>query len=82
MGSGVVALIQKSTTLPGGAIMGMLMSVGQLQGVCDPTNTHNVWIATYLGTNTQSLLKRTLPYAWIAVLAGLILSVCLGYVRW
>jgi hypothetical protein len=81
MGSGLVALMQKSTQLGGQAIMGMLMSVGQLQGVCDPTNTHNVWIATYLGTDTQVLLHKTVPYVWIAVVAGLTLAVCLGYVK-
>jgi Mg2+/citrate symporter len=81
MGSGIVKLMQTSTTLGGAAIMSMLMSVGQLQGICDPTNTHNVWIATYLGTDTQSLLKRTLPYAWTAVFVGLVLGVMLGYVR-
>lgn len=82
MGSGIVALVQKSTALSGQAIMGMLMSVGQLQGICDPTNTHNVWIATYLGTDTQVLLRKTMPYAWIAVASGLILAICLGYVSW
>lgn len=81
MGSGIVKLMQTSTTLGGTAIMSMLMSVGQLQGICDPTNTHNVWIATYLGTDTQSLLKRTLPYAWTAVFVGLSLGVLFGYVR-
>jgi hypothetical protein len=81
MGSGIVTLIKSATTLTGSAIMGMLMSVGQLQGICDPTNTHNVWIATYLGTDTQALLRRTLPYAWLAVFGGLVLSVALGYVR-
>jgi hypothetical protein len=81
MGSGIVKLIQQSTALGGSAIMSMLMSVGQLQGICDPTNTHNVWIATYLGTDTQALLRRTLPYAWVAVVAGLMLAVALGYVR-
>lgn len=81
MGSGIAALIQRSTTLGGSGIMSMLMSVGQLQGICDPTNTHNVWIATYLGTDTQALLRRTLPYAWCAVVAGLILAATLGYVR-
>lgn len=81
MGSGIVTLIRTSTALGGTAIMSMLMSVGQLQGICDPTNTHNVWIATYLGTDTQSLLKRTLPYAWMAVFAGLVLAVAFGYVR-
>ncbi|MBC7999858.1 MAG: citrate transporter [Leptolyngbya sp.] len=80
MGSGLVALIQKSTTLTSSAIMGMLMSVGQIQGICDPTNTHNIWIATYLGTDTQTLLKKTAPYAWIATVAGLSLAVAMKYV--
>ena len=81
MGSGIVSLIQKATTLSTQAIMGMAMSVGQIQGICDPTNTHNVWIATYLATDTQTLLRKTFPYAWVAVVAGLTLSFGLGYVR-
>jgi hypothetical protein len=82
MGSGLTALIQKTTALPGQAIMSMLWSVGQLQGICDPTNTQNIWVANYLGIDTQQILKRTLPYAWILVVCGLCLSVFLGYVSW
>lgn len=81
MGSGIVSLIQKATKLSSQGIMGMVMSVGQVQGICDPTNTHNIWIATYLSTDTQTLLRKTFPYAWIAVVAGLTLSIGLGYVR-
>jgi hypothetical protein len=81
MGSGIVSLMQKATTLSSQAIMGMIMSVGQIQGICDPTNTHNIWIATYLATDTQALLRKTFSYAWIAVVLGLILSVGSGYVR-
>lgn len=81
MGSGIVSLIQKATKLSSQGIMGMVMSVGQIQGICDPTNTHNIWIATYLATDTQALLRKTFPYAWIAVVAGLLLSIGLGYVR-
>lgn len=80
MGSGLVKMIQNTTALSGQAIMGMLMSVGQVQGICDPTNTHNIWIATYLGTDTHSLLKRTIPYAWLAVVGGLVLACAFGYV--
>lgn len=80
MGAGLVTLIKETQILGGRAIMGMLMSVGQLQGICDPTNTHNVWIATYLGTDTQVLLRKTIPYAWIMVILGLILAVIFGYV--
>lgn len=80
MGSGLVAIIQKSTSLASNAIMGMLMSVGQIQGICDPTNTHNIWIATYLGTDTQTLLRKTAPYAWLATVAGLCLAVAFKFV--
>jgi len=80
MGSGIVSLIQKATTLSSQAIMGMLMSVGQIQGICDPTNTQNIWIATYLGTDTQILLRKTIPYAWLAVVGGLLLVTYSGYV--
>jgi hypothetical protein len=66
--------------LAGGAIMSMLLSVGQLQGICDPTNTANIWIATYLNTDTQVLLRRTIAYAWVAALLGLCLAVGQGYV--
>jgi hypothetical protein len=81
MGSGLVSLLQKAAILSGSAIMGTLMSVGQIQGICDPTNTHNIWIASYLGTNTQVLLRKTLPYAWIAVIFGLTLVASLGYLN-
>ncbi len=81
MGSGIVSLMQKALILSGPAIMGMLMSVGQIQGICDPTNTHNIWIASYLGTNTQALLRKTLPYAWAAVILGLTLACSLGYLN-
>ncbi len=80
MGSGLVALVQKATTLSSQAVMGMLMSVGQIQGICDPTNTANIWIANYLGTDTQVLMGKTIPYAWVAVICGLILSASFGYV--
>ena len=79
MGSGLVALIKEP--LGGPATMAMLLSVGQLQGICDPTNTHNVWIATYLGSDTQVLLRKTMPYAWLAVIGGLLLAICLRYVK-
>jgi hypothetical protein len=82
MGSGLVSLAQKATALSGQAIMAMLMSVGQIQGICDPTNTANIWIANYLGLDTQLILKRTIPYALLCVFLGLSLAVAKGYVPW
>ena len=56
------------------AIMAAFMSVGQIQGVCDPTNTHNVWVANYLDITTQKILRRTIPYIWTVALIGLIIA--------
>ncbi len=82
MGSGLVKLIQSATTLGSKAILAMLWSVGQIQGICDPANTQNLWVATYLGVDTQALMVRTLPYAWTLAFLGLCLAVSFGYVPW
>ena len=82
MGSGLVSLVLKVTTLSAASIMSMLMSVGQIQGVCDPTNTQNIWIANYLQVDTQAILRKTIPFAWLAVIAGLTLAVAKGFVPW
>ena len=74
MGSGLVGLLLLSKGLTAPAIMAILMSVGQIQGVCDPTNTHNVWVANYLGLDVQKILKKTIPYMWAIAVMGLILG--------
>jgi hypothetical protein len=38
------------------------MAVVQVQNVCDPTNTANVWIANFTGVQIVDITKRTLPY--------------------
>ena len=82
MGSGLVSLAKGMALLDPRAIMAMLMSVGQIQGICDPTNTQNIWIANYLGLDTQIILKKTIPYAFLSVMLGLCLAVAKGYVPW
>jgi len=74
MGYGLAGVIMASGALPASAIMGMLIAVGQVQGVCDPTNTHNIWIANEIGVDVQNILWKTLPYMWLVALAGLIVS--------
>lgn len=73
LGFGLGALILQSGNLPAQAIMGMLISVGMVQGVCDPTNTHNVWIASFQGTTPNIILRKTLPFTWIA--AGALITI-------
>jgi len=74
MGSGLAAMMARVPGLGPGSVMGALLSVGQLQGVCDPTNTHNVWIANYLGMDVQQILRRTIIYVWPAAVLGLVVA--------
>jgi hypothetical protein len=43
-------------------LVAAIMAVVQVQNVCDPTNTANVWIANYTGVPIIEITKRTLPY--------------------
>lgn len=74
LGIGVAGVLVAGGVLPAHAAMAGLMSVGQIQGICDPTNTHNVWVAANLQVDVHDILKRTLPYAWGIALAGLVLG--------
>jgi hypothetical protein len=72
MGFGIGKMM--AAVIPAPGVMAALLSVGQIQGVCDPTNTHNVWIANHLNLDVNMILKRTLPYVW----AGAIISLLIG----
>lgn len=71
MGYGLASILLASGMNPG-AVMGLLLAVGQIQGVSDPTNTHNVWLANEMKVDVQKILWNTLPYTWIVALLGLI----------
>ncbi|MGB9663759.1 MAG: citrate transporter, partial [Ignavibacteria bacterium] len=71
MGYGLAGILLASGMNPG-AIMGLLLGVGQIQGVSDPTNTQNVWLANELKIDVQKILWNTLPYTWVVAFLGLI----------
>ncbi len=75
LGAGVAGILLGAGILPASAIMAAFFSVGQLQSVCDPTNTHNVWLAQFTKTGTEKLLKDTIPYVWAFALVCLVWSV-------
>ncbi|MFA6316248.1 MAG: hypothetical protein WC943_02430 [Elusimicrobiota bacterium] len=78
MGGGLLGLLQRTGLLSPAALFAAFMSTGQLQGVCDPTNTYNVWIAAQLKIDVNAILRKTLPYIWVMASAGLVLGLALG----
>ncbi|MEW5947751.1 MAG: hypothetical protein AB1742_16310 [bacterium] len=74
MGAGLAGVMLATGTLPPAAIMGALLSVGMIQGVSDPTNTHNAWLAGYLGKDVMVFTRKTLPYMWGLAAAGLLVA--------
>jgi hypothetical protein len=75
MGAGIAAILTGLKFVPPLALCGMFIAVGYLQGLADPTNSHNTWIGGFTGVDTGIILKRILPYAWIMCL------LMLAYVR-
>jgi len=73
MGYGLAAVFLASGMNPG-AVMGLLMSVGQIQGISDPTNTHNVWLANEMQQDVQKVLWNTIPYTWSLSVIALIVA--------
>jgi len=73
MGYGLAAVFLASGLNPGG-VMGLLLAVGQIQGISDPTNTHNVWLANEMRVDVQKVLWNTITYTWILAVIGLIVS--------
>ncbi|HBO35134.1 MAG TPA: citrate transporter [Sphaerochaeta sp.] len=74
LGLGIGAIMMTTGQMSALAIMAALMSTGQLQGICDPTNTHNVWTAASTGVDVNDILRKTIPYVWGAAIIGLIVA--------
>jgi hypothetical protein len=53
-------------------LVAAIMAVVQVQNVCDPTNTANVWVANFTGVPIDTITKRTLPFqTGVAIVATL-----------
>ena len=74
VGAGIYSLMLASAVLPPFALLAAIMSVVQVQNVCDPTNTHNVWVATYTGVRVEDISIATLPAMMLVCLGGLLMG--------
>jgi hypothetical protein len=64
-----------ANVLPPVVLVAAIMAVVQVQNVCDPTNTANVWIANFTGVPIDVITKRTLAYQTAVATAATILVV-------
>jgi hypothetical protein len=62
VGIGVYAVLLTLHVMSPVALVAAVMAVVQVQNVCDPTNTQNVWVANYTGVRVDQILRLTLPY--------------------
>jgi len=74
LGSGFAAILLAAHALSAEQIMAMLLSVGAVQAVCDPTNSHNFWIASFTRVDALEITKRTLPFIWLLALTALVIA--------
>ncbi|TAM73483.1 citrate transporter [bacterium] len=73
VGVAIFAVLAQQGALPPLALAAAVLAVVQVQNVCDPTNTQNVWVANQVGVDVETITKRTLSFQTgvaIAVAAG------------
>lgn len=73
MGLAVSAILLATSGLPAIAILGAILAAGLLQGISDPTNTANVWIAGFQGITVNQILRYTLLPVWLAAIVAVVL---------
>ncbi len=72
VGIAVYTVLAGLGILPAVTLVAAVMAVVQVQNACDPTNTHNVWVANFTGVRTGEITKLTLPFqVGVATLAAL-----------
>lgn len=79
IGIGLFTIMFGTGILPALALLAAVMCVVQVQNVCDPTNTHSVWIANFVGVRVEDFTKETLIPMVLVCILGLIISVYLFF---
>ncbi|MBE6828595.1 MAG: citrate transporter [Ruminococcaceae bacterium] len=73
LGSGIVALLAASGMNPIAAMVALRLD-SNVQCVCDPTNSHNVWISDFTKTDVNDYLKNTIAWVAASTVVGLIIA--------
>lgn len=74
IGAGLSTVIVGMGILPATAVMCGFIACERMQVICDPTNSHNVWLANYVGTDTMTVLKKVFPFVWVLCAIAVVVS--------
>jgi H+/gluconate symporter-like permease len=77
VGIAIFTVLLAANVVPPVVLVAAIMAVVQVQNVCDPTNTANVWVANFTGVQIDTITKRTLPFQ-VAVAIAATLAVVLA----
>lgn len=77
LGAGFFAIIASAGIIPPIAVLAAAMAIVQVQNVCDPTNTHNVWTANYVGVRVEELTRSTILTMIVICIIALIFGAIL-----
>jgi hypothetical protein len=74
VGAGFVTIVIATKILPAPAVMCGFVTCGMMQLIGDPTNSFNIWLANYVGTDTMTMLKKTFPFVWGLCVVAVVIS--------
>ena len=75
VGIAIFTVLLSTSAIDPIVLVAAIMAVVQVQNVCDPTNTANVWVANFTGVAIDTITKRTLPYqVAVATLATIVVA--------
>lgn len=73
LGSGIIALLAASGMNPVAAMIALRLD-SNVQAVCDPTNSHNVWVADFTKTDVNEFTKKSMVWIMASTFVGLIIA--------
>lgn len=73
LGSGIISLLVVGGMNPITAMVALRLD-SNVQAVCDPTNSHNVWVSDFTKTDVNEVLKKTIVWITLSTFIGLIVA--------
>ena len=73
LGSGIISLLVAGGMNPIAAMVALRLD-SNVQSVCDPTNSHNVWVSDFIKTDVNEVMKKTIGWVALSTLIGLIVA--------